>query len=58
MLPDRPSLAVLPFDSLGGSSENSYFADGITDDIITDLSKLSGILVVARNSSSTYKGNP
>ena len=56
MLPDRPSLAVLPFDSLGGSSENSYFADGMTDDIITDLSKLSGILVVARNSSSTYKG--
>jgi TolB-like protein/DNA-binding winged helix-turn-helix (wHTH) protein/rhodanese-related sulfurtransferase len=54
--PDRPSLAVLPFDSLGGSSENSYFADGMTDDIITDLSKLSGILVVARNSSSTYKG--
>lgn len=56
MLPDRPFLAVLPFDSLGGSSENSYFADGMTDDIITDLSKLSGILVIARNSSRTYKG--
>ena len=56
MLPGRPSLAVLPFDSLDGSSENSSFADGITDDIITDLSKLSGILVVARNSTSTYKG--
>ena len=56
MRPDRPSLAVLPFDSLGGSSENSYFADGMTDDIITDLSKLSGILVIARNSSWTYKG--
>jgi len=56
MLPDRPSLAVLPFDSLGGSSENNYFADGMTDDIITDLSKLSRILVIARNSSSTYKG--
>ena len=55
-LPDRPSLAVLPFDSLGGSSENSYFADGMTDDIITDLSKLSRILVIARNSSWTYKG--
>jgi TolB-like protein/Flp pilus assembly protein TadD/rhodanese-related sulfurtransferase len=55
-LPDRPSLAVLPFDNLGGSSENGYFADGMTDDIITDLSKLSGILVVARNSSWTYKG--
>ena len=56
MLPNRPSLAVLPFDNLGDSSENSYFADGMTDDIITDLSKLSGILVVARNSSWTYKG--
>jgi TolB-like protein len=56
LLPDRPSLAVLPFDSLGGSSENTYFADGMTDDIITDLSKLSGILVIARNSSWTYKG--
>jgi len=56
MVPDRPSLAVLPFNSLGGSPENSYFADGMTDDIITDLSKLSGILVVARNSSWTYKG--
>ena len=56
MLPDKPSLAVLPFDSLGGSPENSYFADGMTDDIITDLSKLSRVLVIARNSSSTYKG--
>ena len=55
-LPDRPSLAVLPFDSLGGSPENSYFADGMTDDIITDLAKLSGILVIARNSSWAYKG--
>jgi len=55
-LPDRPSLAVLPFDSLGGSSEGSYFADGLTDDIITDLSKLSRILVIARNSTWTYKG--
>ena len=58
MLPDRPSLAVLPFDNLGSSPENSYFADGLTDDIITDLSKLSGILVIARNSTSTYKGQP
>ena len=58
MLPDRPSLAVLPFDSVGGSPENSYFADGMTDDIITDLSRLSGILVIARNSSWTYKGKP
>jgi TolB-like protein len=56
MLMDRPSLAVLPFDSLGGDSQDSYFADGMTDDIITDLSKLSGILIIARNSSWTYKG--
>ncbi len=55
-LADKPSLAVLPFNSIGASSENSYFADGMTDDIITDLSRLSGILVIARNSSSTYKG--
>jgi adenylate cyclase len=53
---DRPSLAVLPFDSLGSESENSYFADGMTDDIITDLSQLAGIFVIARNSSWTYKG--
>ena len=56
MLPARPSLAVLPFDTLDDSSENSYFADGMTDDIITDLSKLSGIFVISRNSSWTYKG--
>ena len=55
-LPDRPSIAVLPFDSFDGSSQSSYFADGMTEDIITDLSKLSGILVIARNSSWAYKG--
>lgn len=55
---DRPSLAVLPFDSFGGSSDSGYFADGITEDIITDLSKLSGILVIARNSSWAYKNKP
>ena len=54
----RPSLAVLPFDSFGGSSDSGYFADGITEDIITDLSKLSGILVIARNSSWAYKNKP
>jgi TolB-like protein/class 3 adenylate cyclase/rhodanese-related sulfurtransferase len=54
--PERPSLAVLPFESLGSDTDNSYFADGMTDDIITDLSQLSGILVIARNSSWTYKG--
>jgi adenylate cyclase len=56
MAADRPSVAVLPFVSLDDDPENAYFADGITDDIITDLSKLSGILVVARNSSWTFKG--
>ena len=55
---DKPSLAVLPFDSFGGSSDSGYFADGITEDIITDLSKLSGILVIARNSSWAYKDKP
>jgi TolB-like protein/rhodanese-related sulfurtransferase len=55
-LAEKPSLAVLPFVSLDADSDNGYFADGMTDDIITDLSKLSGILVVARNSSWSYKG--
>jgi TolB-like protein/class 3 adenylate cyclase/rhodanese-related sulfurtransferase/cytochrome c-type biogenesis protein CcmH/NrfG len=57
-LPDKPSIAVLPFDSLGSDSEQAYFADGISEDLITDLSKLSGIFVIARNSSWTYKGKP
>ena len=57
-LPDKPSIAVLPFDSLGSDSEQVYFADGISEDLITDLSKLSGIFVIARNSSWTYKGKP
>jgi TolB-like protein len=55
-VPDRPSIAVLPFESLSASPESGYFADGMTDDIITELSKLSGIFVIARNSSQTYKG--
>jgi adenylate cyclase len=53
---DRPSIAVLPFDNLSGDPEQGYFADGITEDIITDLSKVSGLFVIARNSSFTYKG--
>ena len=57
-LPDKPSIAVLPFDSFGSDSEQVYFADGISEDLITDLSKLSGIFVIARNSSWTYKGKP
>ncbi len=58
-LPDRPSIAVLPFDNMSGDPEQEYFADGITEDIITDLSKVSGLFVIARNSSFAYKGrNP
>ncbi len=52
----KPSIAVLPFKNLSGSPDQEYFADGMTDDLITDLSKVSGLLVVARNSSFAYKG--
>jgi TolB-like protein/rhodanese-related sulfurtransferase len=57
-LPDKPSIAVLPFDSFGSDPEQVHFADGVSEDLITDLSKLSGIFVIARNSSWTYKGKP
>jgi adenylate cyclase len=52
----RPSIAVMPFTNMSGDPEQEYFADGITEDIITDLSKISGLSVVARNSVFTYKG--
>ena len=55
-LPDKPSIAVLPFDNMSGDPEQEYFADGITEDLITDFSKLSGLLVIGRNSSFVYKG--
>jgi adenylate cyclase len=55
-LPDKPSIAVLPFTNLSGDPEQEYFSDGMTDDLITDLSKLSGLFVIARNSVFTYKG--
>ncbi len=55
-LPDRPSIAVLPFDNMSGDPEQEYFSDGITEDLITDLSKVSGLFVIARNSVFTYKG--
>ncbi|WP_119268776.1 adenylate/guanylate cyclase domain-containing protein [Taklimakanibacter deserti] len=55
-LPNRPSIAVLPFNNMSGDPEQGYFADGITEDIITDLSKVSGLFVIARNSSFAYKG--
>jgi adenylate cyclase len=57
-LPDKPSLAVLPFDNLNDDPEQEYFVDGMTDDLITDLSKHSGLFVIARNSVFTYKGEP
>lgn len=57
-LPDRPSIAVLPFTNMSGDKAQEYFADGITEDIITDLSKVSGLFVVSRNSTFTYKGKP
>jgi TolB-like protein/class 3 adenylate cyclase/cytochrome c-type biogenesis protein CcmH/NrfG len=57
-LPDKPSIAVLPFDNLSGEPEQEYFSDGIADDLITDLSKISGLFVIARNSSFAYKGRP
>ena len=53
---DKPSIVVLPFDNMSGDPEQEYFSDGITEDIITDLSKVSGLLVIARNSAFTYKG--
>jgi len=55
-LPDKPSIAVLPFDNLSADPEQEYFSDGMTDTLITDLSKISGLFVIARNSVFTYKG--
>jgi adenylate cyclase len=55
-LPDTPSLAVLPFANMSADPEQEYFSDGITEDIITALSKIGSLLVIARNSTFTYKG--
>ena len=55
-LPDKPSIAVVPFTNMSGDIEQEYFSDGITEDIITALSKIASLLVVARNSTFTYKG--
>jgi adenylate cyclase len=55
---DKPSIAVLAFNNMSGDPEQEYFSDGISEDIITDLSKLSELHVIARNSSFTYKGKP
>ena len=53
---DKPSIAVLPFNNMSGDPEQEYFSDGITEDIITDLSKVSGLFVIGRNTSFGYKG--
>jgi TolB-like protein/class 3 adenylate cyclase len=55
-LPDKPSIAVLPFQNMSGDPEQEYFADGIVEDIITALSRFRPLLVIARNTSFTYKG--
>ena len=57
-LPDKPSIAVLPFVNMDDDPKQEYFSDGITDDLITDLSKISGLFVIARNSVFAYKGKP
>ena len=55
-LPDQPAIAVLPFTNLSGDPKREYFSDGITDDIITELSRFRDLVVIARNSSFSYKG--
>ena len=57
-LPDKPSIAVLPFANIGKDPEQEYFADAITNDLITDLSKFNHLFVIAANSTFTYKGKP
>src|SRR6266849_3937954 len=56
LLPDKPSIAVLPFANMSGDPEQDYFADGMVEDIITALSRFKALFVIARNSSFTYKG--
>src|SRR5258708_13268593 len=55
-LPDKPSIAVLPFTNMSGDPEQDYFADGMVEEIITALSHFKALFVIARNSSFTYKG--
>ena len=55
-LPDKPSIAVMPFANMSDDPAQEYFTDGMTDDLITDLSKVSGLFVISRNSVFAYKG--
>jgi adenylate cyclase len=55
-LPDKPSIAVLPFENMSGDPEQEYFVDGIAEDVLTTLSKIQDLLVIARNSSFVFKG--
>jgi len=57
-LPAKPSIVVLPFDNLSGDKDQGYFADGITDDLLTGLSRVSGLFVISCNTSFTYKDRP
>ena len=57
-MPDKPSIAVLPFVNMSGDPKQEFFSDGLTEDIITSLSKMPNIFVIARNSTFTYKGKP
>jgi TolB-like protein/class 3 adenylate cyclase len=57
-LPEKPSIAVLPFDNMSGDTAQDYFSDGLTDQIISSLSKVADLFVIARNSTFTYKGKP
>ena len=56
--PPRLSLVVLPFENIGGGAEEDYFVDGVTESLTTDLSRISGVFIIARNTAFTYKGKP
>jgi TolB-like protein len=55
-IPDKPSIAVLPFQNMSGDPEQEYFADGMVEDIVTGLSRIKWLFVIARNSTFAYKG--
>src|SRR5207237_7172451 len=55
-LPDKPSIVVLPFDNMSGDSQQDYFSNGITEVLTSDLSRLSSLFVIARNTAFTYRG--